>query len=85
MSSLYKIYGKDNCVYCRAAKTLLESKKLQYIEYKVGNDVTKEFLLEIVPGAKTVPQIFHGDEYVGGYEKLVERLNANDTAKFLSE
>ena len=83
--SLYKIYGRDNCVYCQAAKKLLESKGIRYVEYKIGTDVTKDFLLEIVPGAKTVPQIFQGEEYIGGYEQLVERLKNNGTTQFLSE
>ena len=86
---MYKIYSRDNCSYCVAAKNLLASKNLPFVEYKVGVDITKEVLLEMIPGARTVPQIFFGEQYVGGYDTLVERLkeNTNDTGTthFLSE
>jgi glutaredoxin 3 len=41
----------------------------------VGNGYTKQDLLEAVPTARSVPQIFLNGEYVGGYDKLAERLN----------
>jgi len=90
---MYKIYSKDNCSYCVAAKALLTSKNIPYVESIVGKDITKEMLLEIVPGARSVPQIFilnsDGEHYVGGYDQLVNKLkendNVNDTKNFLSE
>jgi len=71
---MYKIYSKDNCSYCVAAKNLLDSKNIPYTEYKLGKDVTTEYLLEIVPGARSVPQIFLDETYIGGYDKLVSFL-----------
>jgi glutaredoxin len=32
--------------------------------------VSREQLLELVPDAKTVPQIFYYDTYIGGYTEL---------------
>lgn len=69
------IWSKYNCQYCDSAKKLLESKGIQYEERKIGNGYTKEELLEAVPDARTVPQIFLNDEYVGGYTELVQKLN----------
>jgi len=80
---MYKIYSKDNCSYCTAAKQLLTQKGLPFVEFKVGQDLTKEMLLEIVPHAKTVPQIYYDEQYIGGYENLVERLKTNDPSRFL--
>ncbi len=80
---MYKIYSKDNCSYCDAAKQLLTQKGLPFVEFKVGQDLTKEMLLEIVPHAKTVPQIYYDEQYIGGYENLVERLKTNDPSRFL--
>lgn len=80
---MYKIYSKDNCQYCTAAKQLLTQKGLPFVEFKIGQDLTKEMLLEIVPNAKTVPQIYYGEQYIGGYDNLVERLKTNDESRFL--
>jgi glutaredoxin 3 len=66
-----EIYSKDACGYCNAAKTLFESKGIQYQEHRIGyNGVTRETLLEKVPTARTVPQIFINDELIGGYTEL---------------
>lgn len=68
------IWSKYNCHYCESAKKLLESKGIPYEERKIGDGYTKEELLEAVPNAKSVPQIFLNDEYVGGYTELVNKL-----------
>lgn len=71
------IWSKDSCPYCVQAKTLLEMKGIAYQEKKIGSGYTKEDLLEAVPNARTVPQIFLDGELVGGYTEL--------RAKFLAE
>jgi alkyl hydroperoxide reductase subunit F len=83
---MYKIYTKNNCSYCKAAKIFLESKGLQYVEFNIENvDYYKEMLLTEVPHAKSVPQIFENDRYIGGYMELVERLNNHDPSRYLTE
>jgi glutaredoxin 3 len=71
------IWSRENCPYCVQAKALLEQKGIEYEERKIGEGWTKEDLLEAVPNARTVPQIFLNDELVGGYTEL--------RAKFLAE
>ena len=71
------IWSKDYCPYCVQAKTLLEMKGIEYEEKKIGDGYTKEDLLEAVPDARTVPQIFLDGELVGGFTEL--------RAKFLAE
>jgi glutaredoxin 3 len=39
-----------------------------------GGEWTKEQLLEAVPGAKTIPQVFIHGEYVGGYEDVLRYM-----------
>jgi glutaredoxin len=68
------IWSKDSCAYCVQAKQLLESKGIEYEERKIGKEWTKEQLLEAVPTARTVPQIFLDSEYVGGYIELRQKL-----------
>lgn len=64
------IWSKDNCSFCTKAKRLLDSKGIKYEERKIGEQWTREQLLEAVPDARTVPQIFLNDSYIGGYNEL---------------
>ena len=70
------VWSKNNCSYCDQAKALLTSKGIQFEEKKIGEGWTKEELLEAVPTARTVPQIFLGEEYVGGFPELRQKLAA---------
>jgi glutaredoxin len=70
------IYSKDNCNYCVQAKTLLSQKGIIFEERKIGEGYTKEDLLEAVPSARSVPQIFLDEEYVGGFTELRDKLAA---------
>jgi len=68
------IWSKPNCSYCEQAKQLLKMKGIVFEERKIGAEWTKEQLLEAVPTARAVPQIFLDDQYVGGYTELKQRL-----------
>jgi len=68
------VYSKDNCVYCVNAKMLLESKKLPFVEVKIGVDITRDEFMEKFPNARTVPQIIFEGEHIGGYDQLKARL-----------
>jgi glutaredoxin 3 len=69
------IWSKYHCPYCDQAKALLSMKGIQFEEKKIGDGYTKEELLEAVPNALTVPQIFLDGELVGGFTELKARLN----------
>jgi glutaredoxin 3 len=49
-------------------------KGIEFEEKKIGHGYTKEQLLEAVPTARTVPQIFLDEELVGGFTELKKRL-----------
>jgi glutaredoxin len=68
------IYTKKSCTYCEEAKSLLELKNIEYRELEVTRPEVLDQLLELVPEAKTVPQIFIEGTYIGGYTELVEHL-----------
>jgi len=69
------VWSKDACPFCLQAKALLESKGIEYEERNINKDYTKEQLLESVPTARTLPQIFLDDEYIGGFTELKNKLN----------
>lgn len=68
------VWSKHHCPYCDQAKALLKMKGIEIEERNINEDWTKEQLLEAVPTARTVPQIFLDDEYVGGFQELKKRL-----------
>ena len=71
------IWSKDMCPYCDRAKALLKQKNIEFEERKIGNGWSKEQLLESVPSARTVPQIFLDGQHVGGYDDLVKHFKEN--------
>ena len=68
------LWSKYNCPYCDQAKALLKSKGIVFEEKKIGDGYTKEELLEAVPTARTLPQIFLDGELVGGFTELRRKL-----------
>lgn len=68
------VWSKYHCPYCDQAKALLTSKGIQFEEKKIGDGYTKEELLEAVPTARTVPQIFLDGELIGGFNELRTKL-----------
>ena len=69
------VWSKDACPYCVQAKNLLQLKGIQYEERNITQGTwTKEQLLESVPNARTLPQIFLDDELVGGFQELKKYL-----------
>jgi len=64
------VWSKDNCTFCDQARALLEQRNIEYEEKKIGHGYTREDLLEAVPTARTVPQIFVNNNHVGGFTEL---------------
>ena len=73
------VWSKDQCPYCDQAKALLKQRGIEYAERNISQDWTKEQLLEAVPTARTVPQIFLDEEHVGGFMELRRKLNQGQT------
>lgn len=71
------VWSTATCSFCKKAKALLDSKDVSYEERIIGAEWTKDQLLEEVPNARTVPQIFIDGLYVGGYTELVEYFSSN--------
>jgi len=68
------VWSKYHCTFCEQAKALLTQKGIPFEEKKIGDGYTKEELLEAVPTARTVPQIFLDGELVGGFNELKQKL-----------
>ena len=71
MKNTVEIYTKFGCPYCSRAKQLLSAKGQDFIEYDVTMGGPKKSEMSVrAPNARTVPQIFIGDQYVGGSDDL---------------
>ena len=68
------VWSKENCPYCLQAKALLDMKGIEFEERNIQQGWTREQLLEVVPNARTVPQIFLDDKLIGGFTELRQHL-----------
>jgi glutaredoxin 3 len=65
-----KVYTRQWCGYCTAARHLLDKKGVAYEEIDCSGDNAKRQWLASVTGQSTVPQIFIADKPIGGYSEL---------------
>jgi len=65
------IYTGPLCGYCDAAKTLLKKKNISFDEIDIGeNQKKRDEMLKKSNGAQTIPQIFIGNNHIGGFHQL---------------
>ena len=67
------IYTRQFCGYCARAKSLLEEKGVDYVEYDATfSPELRQEMLGKSNGRTTFPQIFIGSTHVGGCDDLYE-------------
>jgi len=67
-----KMYTKEYCSFCYAAKRLLTKRGITYEEISLTGEVSVEQEMREVTGGETVPQILIDGHVIGGYMELVE-------------
>ena len=79
------MYTGDPCPYCAAAKALLKTKNVEIQEFDIWKDAAKaKEMIQRTNGAKTIPQIFVGDHYIGGNEQLQDANRSGELDKILN-
>ena len=68
------VWSKPMCPQCDQAKNLLSTQGIESEERNIAQGWKIQDLLEAAPNAKTMPQIWLDDEYIGGYRELEEKL-----------
>lgn len=65
-----RMYATGWCPYCVAARDLLRGKGVPFEEIDLTSDPARRAEMESLSGRSSVPQIFIGDEHVGGYDDM---------------
>ena len=69
--SKVEIYTWMTCPFCNKAKSLLDSKGIKFIEYKIdGDQNAREKMRLRANGANSLPQIFIDNKHIGGCDNL---------------
>jgi ribonucleoside-diphosphate reductase alpha subunit len=83
------VYTKNGCSYCKLAKTLLIKHNLKFKEVLVDEEHKEAFKIKFNEDhnvqLKTFPAIIINNNYVGGYEELLDMLRSEVDHKKLHE
>ncbi|WP_371259004.1 glutaredoxin 3 [Ectothiorhodospira sp. BSL-9] len=66
------MYGTGWCAFCMMARRLLRGKGVEFQEIRIDHDPEQRRVMEERSGRHTVPQVFAGEDHLGGYTDLVE-------------
>ena len=82
------VWSKETCGFCDLAIKELKRRNYNVTIKKIIEPMTpeteresmytKEDLLEVVPHARSVPQIFLGNELIGGYTDLINYFSRSE-------
>jgi len=67
-----RMYSTRTCPYCIKAERLLMERGFSVQKILVDRDPKLRERMMKITGRRTVPQIFIGNQHVGGYDDLVE-------------
>ena len=65
-----EIFTGPQCAYCEQAKALLQQKNISFEELDISETQHYAELIERLPRAKSIPQIFVNGEHIGSLEDL---------------
>jgi glutaredoxin 3 len=79
------IYSSDYCPFCMRAKALLKSKSVAFEERNVDGNPELRRQMMVESGQRTVPQIWIGEQHVGGCDDLFALDRAGKLDALLSK
>ena len=79
------IYVTPICPYCVRAKALLDKLEVPYTVIDVSTDSNlREEMVTLARGRTSVPQIFIGDDHIGGFDDLYALYKSGELNKHLN-
>lgn len=79
-----KIYMTDNCPYCVRAKRFFTEHSIAFSEVNLTNNFTEIQRLKEQYHWQTVPMIFIGETFIGGYTDMMEKHHSGELKKLLA-
>ena len=77
------VYNTESCPYCVRARQLLESKNISYTDIRVDEEPQLRQEMFEKTGRTSVPQIFIGNEAIGGCDDLFALEQAGELDRLL--
>jgi glutaredoxin len=68
------IYSKDNCSYCEKIKTIFKLIDMNFVEYKLDDNFTKENFIAEFGENSTFPRVLIDDKLIGGSSETIAYL-----------
>jgi len=70
----FTVYSKDGCPYCQQILEVLGISELNYVEYKLDEDFTKEAFYQQFGEGATFPQVVLNNENLGGCQESIRYM-----------
>ena len=70
----FTVYSKDGCPYCQQILEVLGISELNYVEYKLDQDFTREAFYEQFGNGATFPQVVLNSENLGGAQESIRYM-----------
>jgi glutaredoxin 3 len=77
------IYGSETCAFCTAARMLLKKRGLDYDDVLVSGNPDSRREMIARSGSESVPQIFIGEQAIGGFDELCSLERSGDLDRLL--
>lgn len=78
---LIELYTREQCSNCVVVKNALNKADLNYKEYVIDRDITRENVLNLFPEAKILPVVVVDGTWIGGKDeilRIVAQKNQNE-------
>ena len=70
----FTVYSKDDCVYCKRIKTVMELTACDFVVYTLGKDFTKNQFYAEFGKNSTFPQVVCDQKKIGGSVETIQFL-----------
>ena len=70
----FTVYSKDGCNHCKQIIEILGLSELNYVEYKLDIDFTKEAFFGQFGEGATFPQVVLNEKNLGGVRETIQYL-----------
>ena len=78
MNKNFTVYSKDGCTHCKQIIEVLGLSELNYVEYKLDIDFSKEAFYGQFGEGATFPQVVLNGDNLGGTRESIEYMKEQD-------